>query len=290
MSEQELRSLYLDLLERSLTHTLYAGADAVGFPPGGWARRRILALLRGRGIIPVRVLPEQERVQREGRAWPLFAQTMVGLERLRNLRTCIETILEERVPGDVIEAGAWRGGASIFMRGVLKAHNVTDRCVWVADSFRGLPAPSVDYPADEGADWHLAAELAVSRETVEANFARYGLLDDQVRFVAGWFRDTLPPLRNETWSLIRLDGDMYESTMDALVNLYPRLSPGGFVVVDDYSVPACREAVHDYRRSAGIEEPIERIDWTGVYWRRERRDGTALSSPTFGAANTSAIS
>lgn len=201
---------------------------------------------------------------------------MVGLERLRSLRNCIETILAERVPGDLIETGVWRGGAAIFMRGVLKAHGVTDRAVWVADSFRGLPAPSSRYPADSAANWHTADELAVPIDEVQANFARYGLLDDQVRFVEGWFRDTLPALRDRTWSLVRLDGDMYESTMDALVNLYPGVAPGGFVVVDDYSIHACRQAVDDFRASAHIQEPIEEIDWTGVYWRRSVGEGAAL--------------
>ncbi len=84
-----------------------------------------------------------------------------------------------------------------------------------------------------------------------------------------WFKDTLPGLHDQRWALIRLDGDMYESTMDALKALYPNLSPGGYLVVDDYFVPACREAVHDYREEHGVREPIQTIDWTGVYWRRD---------------------
>jgi O-methyltransferase len=90
---------------------------------------------------------------------------------------------------------------------------------------------------------HKARELAVSLEQVKANFDRYGLLDDQVRFLKGWFRDTLPVAPIERLAVLRLDGDMYESPMDTLVNLYPKLSEGGYVIVDDYgAIPACRQA------------------------------------------------
>jgi O-methyltransferase len=265
------RDRYLDLLERSLTHTLYPGADAVGFPSRGRIRRWVMERLRKRGIVPVRVLPDHERQRAEGKDWPLFAQTMVGHDRLQNLRSAIETIITEGVPGDLIETGVWRGGASIFMRGVLEAHGDKDRRVWVADSFQGLPPPEADrYPADAGGRWHTADHLAVSLEDVKENFRRYGLLDDRVEFLEGWFKDTLPMVRDRTWSLIRLDGDMYGSTMDALTNLYPGLSPGGFLVVDDYAIDPCRQAVHDFRNSEGIEDQIEAIDWTGIFWRRSR--------------------
>jgi O-methyltransferase len=266
----ELRDRYLELLKRSLTHSLYpAGSDAVGFPPRNPVKKLIVNQMRKRGLIAVRVTADSEQMRAEGKDWPLFGQTMVGFDRLDNLRNCIETVIADDVPGDIIETGVWRGGASIYARGVLKAHDVTDRNVWVADSFEGLPPPNPeDNPADAGANWHTADHLAVSLEDVQENFRRYDLLDDQVQFLKGWFRDTLPGIRGRTWSVIRLDGDMYESTMDGLNNLYEGLSPGGFLIVDDYSIEACKQAVHDFREQHGIEEPIERIDWTGVFWRR----------------------
>ena len=200
---------------------------------------------------------------------PLSGETMVGRARLDNLQGCIERVVEEGVPGDFIETGVWRGGASIFMRGVLRALDVTDRRVWVADSFRGLPAPSADrFPADAGDEHHRVPELSVPVDAVRENFRRYGLLDDQVVFLEGWFRDTLPALTEERWAIIRLDGDMYESTMDALESLYPRLSTGGFVIVDDGALPACRAAVDDFRARHAITEPLREIDWTGLFWQR----------------------
>jgi O-methyltransferase len=116
---------------------------------------------------------------------------------------------------------------------------------------------------------HTYRELAVSLDEVRANFEKYGLLDEQVRFLEGWFRETLPSAPIEELALIRLDGDMYESTYVALESLYPKLSLGGYLIVDDYgAVPTCRLAVDDFRRAHGIAEEMTPIDWTGIYWRK----------------------
>ena len=142
---------------------------------------------------------------------------MVGLARLDNVQSCIDRILAEGVPGDLIETGVWRGGCSIFMRAVLAARYVGDRTVWLADSFEGLARPDAErYPKEFEVDLSTFDELAVGVEVVKANFERYGLLDEQVRFLAGWFADTLPDAPVTTLALIRLDGDYYESTMTAL--------------------------------------------------------------------------
>ena len=195
---------------------------------------------------------------------------MVGHLRLANVRSCIERVLEDGVPGDLLEAGVWRGGVGIYMRAVLAAHDDPERLVWLADSFRGLPKPDADrYPADAGDRHWTMDELAIPVEQVKANFARFGLLDERVRFLEGWFSDTLPTAPVDRLAVLRLDGDMYESTMDTLVPLEPKVSSGGFVIVDDYgAVPACKKAVDDYRSDHGITAPIERIDWTGAFWRK----------------------
>jgi hypothetical protein len=196
---------------------------------------------------------------------------MIGSRRLANVESCVRDVLERGVPGDLIETGVWKGGTTIFMRGLLRAYGVTDRKVYVADSFEGLPAPDVEaYPADEGFTLHLWPNLAIGLDGVRANFARFGLLDDQVDFVKGWFRDTLPALRGHVWSVMRLDGDLYESTSDALRNLYDGLSVGGWVIIDDYSdIPACQQAVSDFRTENDITEPIIEVDWTGVCWQKQ---------------------
>jgi len=262
------RALYLELVKKSLTCSLYEGNDGTFFrPPGGW-RRALLRQLLPPDVCLVRRAADDQRT--EGRDWPALALTMVGAKRLDNLHECVETVLRDGVPGDLIETGVWRGGSVILMRAILKAHGVTDRTVFVADSFAGLPKPDAErYPADAGDRHWMYGELAVSLDQVRANFDRYGLLDDQVRFLKGWFKDTLPTAPIERLAVARLDGDMYASTMDAIEALYPKLQPGGFLIVDDYgAVPACKQATDDYRARCGIREPIVPIDWTGVYWRK----------------------
>jgi hypothetical protein len=261
-----LRARYLDLMKGALTHTLYRPMD-VRFENSGYVVGE-----------EVRESVEKEfskadfdwaDVRADGRDWPRFAQTMVGLKRLDNVQRCVEQVLADGVPGDLIETGVWRGGVVIFMRAILDAYGDPDRVVFAADSFQGLPAPDeAAYPADAGNRLHTAEPLSISRNEVERNFELYGLLDDRVKCLEGWFKDTLPTVADRTWSVIRLDGDMYESTMDALVNLYPRLSVGGFLIVDDYGFEPCRQAVADYRAANRIDEPIETIDWLGAFWRR----------------------
>ncbi|MGH9227176.1 MAG: TylF/MycF/NovP-related O-methyltransferase [Acidimicrobiales bacterium] len=205
----------------------------------------------------------------EGFDWPSTALTMVGRRRLHNFRELIERAIDEGIPGDILEAGVWRGGASILARAVLASRGVTDRRIIVADSFEGLPPPSEEFPADAGAEFHTHPELAVSLEQVRANFDRFGLLDEQVVFLKGWFRDTMPLVDAEALAVLRLDGDMYESTIVPLEHLYDRLSPGGWVIVDDYHLmAACREAVQDFLAARGIDAPLHDIDRVGVYFRK----------------------
>ena len=217
-----------------------------------------------------RVKPvEEDRIV--GKDWPIYADTMIGLKRLDNIDYCLNKIIDDKIPGDVIETGVWRGGATILMKAILKSRNVTDKTVWVADSFEGLPRPNEKkYAADAGDKHHTFRELAISKEIVENNFRKYGLLDDKVKFLKGWFSETLPTAPITQLSLIRLDGDMYESTMDGITNLYPKLAKGGFLLVDDFGgLEGCRKAIMDYREKHGITEEIKTVDWTGVYWRKE---------------------
>jgi O-methyltransferase len=266
----DAKTLYLDLMKRCLTNFIYGDWEAAPVKLSGVLKRKIVDACIGRGIRMVRVMPMDREARAEGRDWPPppYAHSMIGFKRLNNLQFCIEDVLDKGIPGDFIETGVWRGGATIFMRAVLKAYNVSDRLVWIADSFEGLPpANEQKYPQDAG--FVQYTELAVSVDEVKSNFEKYGLLDDQVRFLKGWFKNTLPHAPIQKLAVLRLDGDMYESTMDAIINLYPKLSIGGYLIVDDYgAIPACRPAIHDYRESQSIQEEIRQIDWTGIYWKR----------------------
>ncbi len=243
MDQIPSRKLYIELMKRCLTNTIY--------------------------FRPTKEIGYDARS--EGRDWPDNAHTMIGLERLDNIQYCVESVLKDGVPGDLMETGVWKGGATIFMRALLKAYDVNNRTVWVADSFEGLPEPDLDiYPRDKGLDLYKFEYLAVPIDEVKDNFSRYDLLDDQVRFIKGWFRDSLPNAPVSRLAVLRLDGDLYESTMNALESLYPKLSRGGYLIVDDYgAIEACREAVHDYRKENSINDEIVRVDWTGIYWRKK---------------------
>ena len=269
MNSNIAKSLYLDLMKRCLTDLIYRQTQReAGFK--GFRERRSVKLLTKRGLKVLESQEFDEDLRSIGKDWPSAAHTMIGLKRLDNLQFCVEDVISNGIKGDLIETGVWRGGATILMRAILKVNDVTDRCVWVADSFEGLPPPDPDrYPEDGGDRHHTRRELAVSLDEVRSNFQRYGLLDDQVRFLKGWFRDTLPAAPIGQLAVIRLDGDMYESTMDALAALYPKLAIGGYLIVDDYNaVAGCRKAIYDYRYRNNISEEIIPVDWTAVYWKK----------------------
>jgi len=269
-SVDAVRDAYLALVQDALLGKFGPARELV--PLAGPRTKKLLGKLADTRWTLARWHQESLRDIEEGRAWPRHATTMIGRPRLDNLRDCIEDVLANEVPGDVIETGVWRGGASIYMRAILKAWNVTDRKVWVADSFQGLPPPDLEgYPVDATAfPFHEHNEvLGVSLQEVQANFAKFGLLDDQVTFLKGWFKDTLPSLVDHRWAVARLDGDLYESTIQALTSLYPSLSPGGWLIVDDYNlIPECQQAATDYRQENDIVEPIQEIDHNAACWQR----------------------
>lgn len=256
--------LYIELLKKCVSNSIYD--DDLDMLRG----RKAIDEKTGKYVVLEAVAAPPD-LKHLGQIWPTRAHTMIGRPRLDNLQHCVEQVLRDGVAGDLIETGVWRGGAAIFMRGLLKAHGVMDRNVWVADSFEGLPPPDLQrYPKESPLEFYKIEALAVSLETVRENFARYGLLDAQVRFLKGWFRDTLPAAPIERLAVMRLDGDLYESTMDALVSLYPKLSPGGFVIVDDYNaVESCNEAVHDFLKDRGITTPLTAIEGEGAFWRKD---------------------
>lgn len=272
------QSAYLELLKRCLTDQRNAGR--VEMHAYRQLRRTfsirlllpIQRMLEWRNFTIAKMIPVSKEERESGYDWPAQAETMIGLHRLNDLEDCIRIIIKEGVTGDLFEAGVWRGGAGIFMRAVLKELGEEERRVWLADSFAGLPKPDTErYPRDKAFRLFEEPLLRVSLEEVQHNFRNYGLLDGQVIFLEGWFRDTLPSAPVKNLALLRIDADSYESTIQALENLYPKLQIGGFVIIDDYhAFPNCRQAVIDYRERMVIGERIVDIDKEAVRWRRER--------------------
>jgi O-methyltransferase len=265
-----LRSAYLELLKLALCDLVGSSTASVGKDPEGRVASRELA-------------GEELRMRAAGMDWPLQGLTMVGLNRLDDLQECVESVIRDGVEGDLIEAGAWRGGASILIRATLDTLGADDRTVWVADSFQGFPK------ADEQEGLNQVDFLAVPQYEVEASFARLGL-GRGVHFLPGFFEDTLAGLQDRRWALVRLDGDTYEATWVTLQALYPGLAVGGHLIVDDYgALDECRRAVDDFREHHDIREPLEEVDWTCRRWRREsdaplvpvapRRRGSRTGAP-----------
>jgi hypothetical protein len=280
----ELRAAYLDLLKLTLCDLANARTESV------------MLTIDHTGMFSKQSTAEELTHRATGMHWSLHGLTMVGLTRLDDLQRCVESVVRDGVEGDLIEAGVWRGGASILMRATLDSLG-EDRTLWLADSFEGFPEPDEEaFPADQVRDLSRFDFLSVPVDEVQGNFARLGL-DHGLKFVPGFFDETMPSLRGGTWCLVRLDSDTYEGTRLALDSLYPGLSAGGHLIVDDYHLlPECQRAVDDYRSEHGIDEPLESVDWNSVRWRREStpdksdRGATAATpTPRSGSARSGAL-
>jgi O-methyltransferase len=265
---------YLSLLKVTLTASVYPeSAWLLLRPSEATGRRRspikdaILRAFAARGLAVVKVRRFDAAAREEGIDWPMIGYSMVGLKRLDNIEYCLKTVQNENIDGDFVECGVWRGGASIFAKAMLDTIGEHDRKVWLADSFEGMPVQRKEDEVDPA----LAGRsyIAVSLDTVQENFRRFGVLDDRVKFVKGWFADTLPTAPIQRIAVLRLDGDYYSSTMDALTHLYDKVSHRGFIIIDDYfSFQSCRQAIHDYCKEKSIDPEIVPIDKSAVYFRK----------------------
>ncbi len=268
-------SNYLELLKKVLID--YDKIDTMELHPldivnPNWKTSLLFPLdklLRKRNFSICKLKPVTREKRMNGLDWPASAKTMIGYHRLSNIEYCIKKIQEDEIEGDLIETGVWRGGSAMFMKAVLNELNITNKKVWLADSFNGVPHPKKEYSADQESRLHKQRILSVSREEVEKNFRSFELLDENIEFLEGWFSDTLSTTSIKKLCLLRLDGDLYESTYLALKNLYPKLSKGGFVIIDDHNAfQFCKEAVQDFRSTNKISEEIIEIDKEAIFWRK----------------------
>ena len=255
--------LYLNLLKKCLTGTVYE--EGRWKVPRSPTKRLVSRLLR-KLLVGSNEFDLNRRAM--GEDWPVIGFTMIGERRLDNIRTCIERVLDDKVPGDFVECGVWRGGGSIFAKAVLAVHG-SNRIVWLADSFEGMPKLTSEMDKVD-ADYSAVDYLVVSLDQVRENFRKFDLLDDKVRFIKGWFANSLPSAPIDKIAVLRLDGDHYSSTMDALNALHSKLSAGGYLIVDDYnSFEGCKRAVTEFRERHGITSEIVPIDKLAIYWRHE---------------------
>jgi len=214
--------------------------------------------------------PQNMQDRWDGKSWPMTAETMIGLRRMINLESCLDGVRLDKVPGDFAECGVWRGGASIFAALYFQEWAV-DKHVWAFDSYEGLPEGS--YPRDENSRWHEWNNVfAVDLERVSHNFQAYHIPENAYSLRKGWFHDSLPKwikAEGRPLSVLRVDADMYEGTYDSLYYLYPYVSSGGMVIIDDYNLMnACKDAVDQFRSESSIEDKIIEVDHTAIVWRK----------------------
>lgn len=270
--------LYLELLKQCLSRSIFGERFKPLLKPRSAARLKWLwwhviyptieAVLSRVDLELVRKAHFDRQACRNGSYYHSEAESMIGITGLNNVQNCVIDCLRRGVPGDLLEAGVWRGGATILMRAVLQAHGDTERKVWVADSFEGCPKPRVP---SERIDRHWFNNfLCVPFEVVRANFERYGLLDDRVVFLPGWFQESLPNAPIHNLAVLRIDADMYSSTLDVLNALYGKVSKHGYVIIDDYfTIEPCRRAVDEFRAARNITTKIQNVDDCRAFWQVE---------------------
>lgn len=246
-AEHSLREAYLDLIKWSITNYPYLGGDAL--------------FENFRCVVHYDLEQARWKIDPLARPFTLLTKGMLDL-----IEQCVLEVEARRVPGNLLEAGVWRGGAIILMRALIGAYDIEERRVIAADSFAGIPlnTRAINDPVDQWKD-----RWAASVEEVGGNLERFGMLDDKVRFLVGNFGETLKYLANERFALIRLDSDSYDSVETSLDYLYPLLSKGGITIIDDWHLPGCRMAVTDYRARHRIEGEIKEVHGN-AFWVKQQ--------------------
>ncbi|HQV02781.1 MULTISPECIES: TylF/MycF/NovP-related O-methyltransferase [unclassified Novosphingobium] len=245
-----MREAYLDLIKRTVTNYIQLGDE---LPLGRFHSAGFYDPKASEWTIPPIARP----------------RTLQNVHQLELIEQQFDRITAEGITGDLIEAGVWRGGAIIFMRALLKAHGVTDRQVIAADSFAGIPL-SAKFKHDTVNSWTDRWEASLPE--VRAAIARFGLLDEQVELLEGYFADTLPGLAGRTLALIRLDSDSLESTETSLQYLYPLLNRGGAVMIDDWHLIGCRIAVDNYRKKNKLAGEVQ-VTAGNAWWIKQEERG-----------------
>jgi hypothetical protein len=199
------------------------------------------------------------------------AQTMTSPERIYALIQAVKYVIRANIAGDIVECGVWRGGSMMAVALTLLELRDTGRDLHLFDTFSGMSAPTA---LDVDRHGRRASQLlktkrsdviaAAPRQIVEANMAATGYPNARVHMVEGKVEETIPTHAPKSIALLRLDTDWYESTRHELIHLYPRVVPGGVVIVDDYGHwKGAKKAVDEYLADSGIAVLLHRVDYTG---------------------------
>jgi hypothetical protein len=201
--------------------------------------------------------------------------TLLTKANLDDIHQQAQQVLVDGIDGDFFEAGVFRGGVAILLRAIQCESQQSHRRVWAADTFAGIPSPDFERETAVEIVSFLAMKLAgaftASVAEVRKNFSRFGLLDENVRFVEGNFDDTFPEITDIKLSLLRLDCQYGHSSTTVLEHLYPCLSVGGILLMNDYGYDqywGAKKAIDEYRARYDIHAPIQIKGATG-YWKKE---------------------
>ncbi len=203
--------------------------------------------------------------------------TMTSPERIFAVCQAVEHVVANSIEGDFVECGVWRGGSSMAMARTLNDLGCNDRKLWLYDTFQGMTDPTANdvdcfgNPADQLLNQDQSDRLAsesiwcqASLNDVKQNLAKVSYPSENFRLVVGKVEDTIPQQVPESIAVLRLDTDWFESTWHELIHLYPRLKPGGVLIIDDYGHwQGCREAVDQYMAKFAPQLFLHRIDYTG---------------------------
>lgn len=234
--------------------------------------RRLLSKIRGSGLPNSEFPPDFDKeIADTCRLVRPF--TMTTNERIFALCKSVEYIVQHNIPGDVLECGVWKGGSMMAIARTLMNKGAA-RTLHLFDTFEGMPPPT---EVDKNIRGVQAAQALATEDkntsltwayspldAVKANLQQIGYDPSKIKFVKGNVEDTIPGNAPEQIALLRLDTDWYESTYHELVHLYPRLSVGGVLIIDDYGHwEGARKAVDQYFAEKKLKFLLNRIDYTG---------------------------
>lgn len=224
---------------------------------------------------PVNTCPDIK----EAKFWDLYnfckPYSMTGIERMYSLYTSVNYVLSNNIKGDFVECGVWRGGSAMMIAKILLHRNVTDRKIYLYDTFEGMSAPTVDDINIVGQDATiLLGQDELSKDSklwcyadladVQKNMNSTGFAQGNIVYVKGKVEETIPAtIPGENIALLRLDTDWYESTKHELIHLYPKLQANGVLIIDDYGHwEGCKKAVDEYFEKNKINMLLNRVDYT----------------------------
>lgn len=200
--------------------------------------------------------------------------TMVSIERMYALYQAVEYLVRNRIAGDIVECGVWRGGCCMLIAKTLTHFQDTGRKIYLYDTFEGMPAPTEKDVARDGQrlvkQWNAMVKDShnewcyASLQDVQKNLSAVDYPQTQIYYIVGKVEDTLPGTIPEKIALLRLDTDWYESTKHEMRHLYPRLVSTGPLLIDDYGHwKGSRDAVDESFAEMGLFPYLSRVDYTG---------------------------